>query len=205
MNYPAIPAQRFIDLDAITSQCVEILCAGNPNVWLGHGVIEILGDEVYSTDRGSVYQNFFPEEFIHNPPFEVTADPWGPAVALPRDSDNQTDSPLFNTTPQQQQQQPISETFLQIPPELQADFDTCSAYLDDFELHPVQDTLLTSQTDSPLSPRVEGEPSAQNIREIQAGISLVTDPLLTRYHPDQSSYYQGDQHCCYCHLYGHTY
>ncbi|XP_034059046.1 uncharacterized protein LOC117537788 isoform X3 [Gymnodraco acuticeps] len=150
MNYPTIPALRFIDLDAITKQCVEILCAENPNVW-GHRIIEILGGEVYNTDRGSVYQNFPPVEFTHNLPFEVTADPLRTAVALPRDSDNQAYTPLFNAP-----LQPLgSETFMQIPPELQADFYTYSAYLDDFELQP--DMLISSQTDSSPSPQFEGD------------------------------------------------
>ncbi|XP_034059044.1 uncharacterized protein LOC117537788 isoform X2 [Gymnodraco acuticeps] len=180
MNYPTIPALRFIDLDAITKQCVEILCAENPNVW-GHRIIEILAQdtlsqirplivericfalgaylnlpsvesgEVYNTDRGSVYQNFPPVEFTHNLPFEVTADPLRTAVALPRDSDNQAYTPLFNAP-----LQPLgSETFMQIPPELQADFYTYSAYLDDFELQP--DMLISSQTDSSPSPQFEGD------------------------------------------------
>ncbi|XP_034082812.1 uncharacterized protein LOC117553121 isoform X2 [Gymnodraco acuticeps] len=226
LNYPTIPALRFIDLDAITKQCVETLYDENPNVW-GHRIIEILAqdtlsqirplvleiicfvlgaylnsppvesDEVYNTDGGSVYQNFSPVESTHNLPFEITADPLRTAVTLPRDTDNQAYT-LFNAP-----LQPLgSETFLQIPPELQADFDTYSAYLDDFELQP--DMLISSQTDSPPSPQVEGELSAQTLREIQVDIALLTDPLLTRYHPDQSSYYQEDPHCCYCQLYGHT-
>lgn len=121
--------------------------------------------------------------------FEITAEPQRTPVrhTLPRDSDNQADWNIFNAIHQnqqheQQRQQHTSETvLLQIPPELQAEFDVYSVFLDNYELQSVPDTLLTSQTDSPRN-QAAGELSAQTHRNIQSDILLLTDPLLTRYH-----------------------
>lgn len=143
--------------------------------------------DVPRIDLSSLSQNFPNVESTPNLPLETTADPWGATVShstLPLDSVNQADLPLFNAL----RQQVTSETFMQIPPELQAEFDAYSAYLDDFELHPVPDTLLSGQTDPVPSHQVGGELSAQTLREIQIDIVLLTDPLLTdpiptRYHP----------------------
>ncbi|KAK5907916.1 hypothetical protein CgunFtcFv8_016018 [Champsocephalus gunnari] len=141
--------------------------------------------------------------------FEITAESQGAPVrhTLPRDSEDQADwniSPAIHQNQQydqHRQQQHTSETvLLQIPPELQAEFDVYSVFLDNYELQSVPDTLLTSQTDSPRN-QAAGELSAQTQRNIQSDILLLTDPLPTRYHTDQTSHYREEPHCCYCELF----
>ncbi|KAK5902719.1 hypothetical protein CesoFtcFv8_007951 [Champsocephalus esox] len=120
--------------------------------------------EIANTDIQTGFQDLSSVESTPYIPFDTTAEPLRTHAShynLTRDANNQVDWNLFNNVPQltQEQQQPqqFSENFLQIPPELQADFDVCSAFLDNYELPPGQDTLLTSQTDSAHSQQVADE------------------------------------------------